>query len=344
MSIQSCLFGELPSGENIDLFRLTNAQGLKVEILTLGATLRQVSLPGANAADVTITLGHAALGSYIDKACYFGSTIGRVCNRIANGAFELEGRKYHLATNDHDRHHLHGGDLGFDRRVWRGQATALAGEDRVTLRRVSPAGEEGYPGNLEVEVIYCLTDDNRLRIEYTASTDQPTPVNLTNHAFWNLAGPNATILDHELLLCAQTYLPVDETLIPTGEQRRVADSPMDFRHFQRVGGQIDQVPGGYDHCYVLDKQEMSFAKAAVLSDPQSGRSMEIYTTEPGIQFYSGNFLDGSDGQGQRIFQQHGGLCLEAQKFPNSVNYQSFPTTVLKPTETYRQVTEHRFAW
>jgi aldose 1-epimerase len=266
-----------------------------------------------------------------------------VGNRIARGQFTLEGVDYQLATNN-NRNHLHGGNVGFDRKLWSAEPLELDGESSVRLWRTSPDGEEGYPGALQVEVIYTLSNDNTLRIAYQATTDRTTPVNLTNHAFWNLAGAGKSVLDHELTLHAKTYLPVDETLIPTGDRAAVAGTPMDFTHSHAIGERIEQIPGGYDHCYILDREGSGLSLAAELFDPKSGRRMTVATTEPGIQFYSGNFLDGSQSADGKAFNQHGAICLEAQHFPDAVNQAAFPSVILRPGQTYRQTTVHTFSW
>jgi len=342
VSIRKTHFGFTPVGLPAEIFFLENRYGLKIELLSFGATLRRVILPAPSGKDVAITLCRDSLEQYADTPCYFGSTIGRVCNRIASGRFNLEGADYQLAKNDHDTHHLHGGDLGFDRRDWSAEAIEGQGYDQVQFSRISPQGEEGYPGTLQVQVTYTLSDDNSLQIDYRATCDQATPVNLTNHAFWNLAGPDQSILDHELRLYADAFLPVDDQLIPTGRRSEVKGTPMDFSQPQVIGERIAEVSGGYDHCYVLAPPAGELRPAAVLVDPASGRSMSISTTAPGIQFYSGNFLDGCVGSGERMYQRHGALCLETQGFPNAVNEPNFPSVVLLPNETYRQTTAHNF--
>jgi len=343
MPITKEAFGETKEGAPVDLYHLENKHGLKAQIMTFGATLRLMSLPNEQGAAVDITLSRETLDQYAGESCYFGATIGRVGNRIAKGQFTLDGVDYQLATNN-ELNHLHGGNVGFDRKLWSAETMELDGESSVRLWRTSPDGEEGYPGTVHVEVIYTLSNDNTLRIAYQATTDRATPVNLTNHAFWNLAGAGNSILDHKLTLHAKTYLPVDETLIPTGDRAAVADTPMDFTHSVAIGERIEQVPGGYDHCYILDREGSGLSLAAELFEPKSGRRMTVATTEPGIQFYSGNFLDGSQSAGGKAFDQHGAICLEAQHFPDAVNQAAFPSVVLRPGQTYHQTTVHTFSW
>jgi len=337
-------YGTLPDGTEVDLYTLSNAHGMRVKIITYGAMITSVEVPDRDGKPANVTLFRDSLEDYLAGHPYFGCVVGRYANRIAKGKFTLEGQEYTLATNN-DENHLHGGEKGFDKYVWKAQPIKTDGIVGVTMTHVSPDGDEGYPGELTAAVAYTLTDENELRMAYTATTTKPTVVNLTNHAYWNLAGAGSgKILDHLMMLGADEYLPVDEGLIPTGERKPVEGTPMDFREPQPIGSRIDQVEGGYDHCYVLNKQpdeEMSLAARVV--EPESGRVMEIYTTQPGIQFYTGNFLDGTVSGGGVDYQKHDGFCLETQHFPDSPNKPDFPSTVLKPGETYEQVTIHRFS-
>jgi aldose 1-epimerase len=272
---------------------------------------------------------------------FIGATIGRYANRIANAKFTLEGKAYTLAPNDNGNT-LHGGVKGFDKRVW----IASPSDKSVKLIYDSKDGEEGYPGNLHAEVVYTLTDSNELKIEYTATTDKPTPVNLTNHSYFNLsAGKSATIEDHELMINAAKFTPVNDKLIPVGKHDDVKGTPMDFTSAKKIGKDLAAVKGGFDHNWVLNKSGNELSLTATLYDPASGRFMEMYTTEPGVQFYSGNFLDGTltGARGGISYVKHAGLCLEAQHFPDSPNQPSFPGTVLKPGETYRQTTIYKFS-
>ena len=343
MSTSKVEFGKTRDGVPVDLYTIANANGVRARIMTFGATLTLVTLPAKDGPDVEVTLSRESLAQYEEGPCYFGTTIGRFGNRIAAGRFTLDGVDYQLATNNNDINHLHGGSIGFDRVAWDGEPVKVGGADGVRLRYTSPDGEEGYPGTLSAQVVYTLSDDNKLTIDYEATTDKATPVNLTNHAFWNLAGAGGTILDHELTLHAGAYLPVDDTLIPTGKLRPVAGTPMDFTTPHRVGERIARVPGGYDHCYVLDRDGDGLSPAAEVVEPVSGRRMTIETTEPGIQFYSGNFLDGSKGARGAVYHKHGALCLETQHFPDAVNQAAFASTILRPGETYRHTTVHTFS-
>ncbi len=345
--VQKSAFGTLPDGTAVDLYTLTNANGMVVKIMTYGATVTELWVPDRGGRLADVTLGFDDLQGYLGPNPYFGATIGRVANRIARGRFTLGGRHYTLATNN-GPNSLHGGNRGFDKVVWHGQPQESSTTPAVKFTYTSPDGEEGYPGNLNVAVVFTLTDQNELGIEYTAQTDQPTPVNLTNHTYFNLCGAEkGDILGHELMLAADRYTPVDETLIPTGEIRSVHGGPMDFTRPATIGSRIAQLagdPGGYDHNYVLNSGGGSLALAARVYEPVSGRMMEMYTTEPGVQFYSGNFLDGTI-RGKRgvVYGKHHGFCLEAQHFPDSVNRPDFPSVILEPGQTYSQTTIYRFS-
>jgi aldose 1-epimerase len=289
-----------------------------------------------------IVLGYESLDSYIKNSPYFGSIVGRYGNRIAKGLFTLDGVTYKLAVNN-GQNHLHGGSKGFDKVVWKAEPVREAGAAGVKLTYLSRDGEEGYPGNLSVTVVYSLTDENELRISYEAVTDRPTPVNLTHHSYFNLAG-EGDILGHELVVNAESYTPVDAGLIPTGEIRPVKGSPFDFTTPHAIGERIARVEGGYDHNFVLRGGGGRLDLAARVFEPKSGRVMEIRTTEPGLQFYSGNFLDGTiTGKGGRVYSKHAGFCLETQHFPDSPNRPGFPSTILRPGSVYKSLTVHRFS-
>lgn len=341
-------FGVSPDGSTIDRYTLVNANGVAAAIMTYGGTLTSLHVPDRNGVFGDVVLGFETLAPYLDEHPYFGSLIGRYGNRIAGGKFELNGSTYTLACNN-GPNHLHGGPTGFHRRVWQVQAGTAADETSLELRYLSRDGEEGYPGNLAVTVVYTLTDQDELRIDYAATTDQDTVINLTNHAYFNLAA-GGDILSHELELAASHFLPVDGTLIPLGELRPVRDTPMDFTTRTPIGARIsaedEQIrhAQGYDHTWVLDKEAGTLGFAARLSDPASGRVMEVYTTEPGIQFYSGSLLDGSlTGKADQRYMQYGGLCLETQHYPDSPHQPQFPSTLLRPGEVYRQTTIYRFS-
>ena len=333
-------WGEI-DGKKVYLFTLTNKNGEEVKITNYGGTVISWVMADKKGNRSSIVLGFDNLKGYQAPPPYFGATIGRYGNRIANGKFSLDGKVYILATNN-GKNHLHGGIKGFDKVVW--DVAPLADvTPSLTLTYLSKDGEEGYPGNLKVSVKFTLTDSNALKIEYDAETDKSTPINLTNHSYFNLTGDvTNTIADHLLMIDADKYTPVDSTLIPTGELLPVAGTPFDFRRSKKIGADLEKVTGGYDHNFVLNKKGISLEKVAVLGDSISGRQIEVYTTEPGLQFYSGNFLDGSlktsDGKPIRI---HTGLCLETQHYPDSPNEPTFPSTILKPGEKYHTVTKYQ---
>jgi aldose 1-epimerase len=337
-NIQKEDFGTLSTGEQVDLYTLTGSTGIKVKIMTYGGAIVALETPDRDGQMTDVTLGFDNLADYETHRAFFGATIGRFGNRIAKGTFTLDGETYELATNN-DPNHLHGGVKGYDRVVWTAEPVEDEAAPGLKLSYLSVDGEEGYPGNLDIVVTYTLKG-NELQIDYAATTDKATPVNLTNHTFYNLSG-SGSILDHELMINAPAYTPVDSTLIPTGEIVDVAGTPFDFNTPTVIGARIDSVPGGYDHNYVLAEGD-GMLMAARLSDPKSGRFMEILTTEPGLQFYSGNFLDGTQSRGEWVFNQYHGLCLETQHFPDSPNQEQFPSTILRPGEKYETSTVMRF--
>jgi len=343
MSVSKKPYGTLPNGDEVDQYTLTNSSGLTVKVINYGGIITSIETPDRDGNMANITLFRDSLEDYLAGHPYFGAIIGRYANRIAKGKFALDGQEYTLATNNGENH-LHGGDKGFDKRVWQAQPMDGDGAVGLSMTYTSPDGQEGYPGELTATVVYTLTDENELQMAYTATTTKPTVVNLTNHAYWNLGGAGSgDILDHRMMINASRYLPVDEGLIPTGELTPVADTPMDFTSPEPIGSRIDQVEGGYDHCYVLNKaegEEMSLAARVV--DPESGRTLEILTTQPAVQFYTGNFLDGTVSGGGVDYQKHAGFCLETQHYPDSPNNPEFPSTVLRPGERYEQVTIHKF--
>jgi aldose 1-epimerase len=328
-------------GKPVDLYTLTNKNGDEVKISIYGATVTSWIVADNKKGKSNIVLGFDSLSGYLAKPPYFGATIGRYGNRIANAKFKIDTTTYQLAANN-GKNHLHGGNKGYDKVVW--DATPAADSSAsLTLSYLSKDGEEGYPGNLKITVVYTLTDDNELLIDYSAETDKATPVNLTNHSYFNLTGDvNNTILDHELQVNADKYTPVDAGLIPTGELKDVKGTAFDFLQAHKIGERIANVEGGYDHNFVLTRKGSDLELVATLSDSSTGRKLEVYTTEPGLQFYSGNFLDGtiksSDG---KAIQKHTGLCLETQHFPDSPNQPAFPSTLLKPGEKYHTVTKYK---
>ncbi|NEE00653.1 aldose epimerase family protein [Phytoactinopolyspora halotolerans] len=351
-SISSEPFGTLPDGTDVEIYTLRNSLGMEVTVLTYGGILQRISVPDRRGRLDNVTLGFDNLDDYVERNDpYFGAIIGRYGNRIAGGEFTLDGVEYQLATNN-GPNHLHGGDVGFDKRVWEVTDTfADRHSAGLELEYTSPDGEEGYPGTLETTVAYTLTNKNEIVIDYEATTDAPTIVNLTNHAYFNLSGEGSgTIEDHRLRLNASHYTPVDETLIPTGEIAPVAGTPFDFRRSTEIGARIREshqqllFGQGYDHNFVLDRESDGLELAAELRDRSSGRTLSIHTTEPGIQFYSGNFLDGSlVGTGGQTYRQSDGLALETQHFPDSPNQPDFPSTVLRPGQTYETTTVYQFS-
>jgi len=338
-------FGKMPDGTAVSLFTLTNAKGMEARIITCGGILVSLRTPDRKGALGDVVLGHDTLADYTaDTKTYFGALIGRYANRIGNAQFKLDGVTYKLPVND-GRNSLHGGPQGFDKRVWTGKEVPGG----VELTYVSKDGEAGYPGTLTAVVTYTLTDDNHLRIHYTATTDKNTVVNLTNHTYWNLKG-DGDILGHLVTLNADRYTPIDAGLIPTGELRPVAGTPFDFRQATTPGARINQTDEqlkfgkGYDHNWVVNRTGAGLSLAARVEDTSSGRVMEVYTDQPGIQFYSGNFLDGTvKGKGGRVARQHDALCLETQHFPDSPNKPTFASAELKPGGKYDTVTEFRFS-
>jgi aldose 1-epimerase len=326
------------------VYTLTNAKGMKAKIMTYGATLTELWVPDRIGKLGDVVTGFESLEGYLKGHPYFGSTVGRVANRIAKGKFTLGGKQYTLATNN-GPNHLHGGTVGFDKKVWKATPKRTADGPAVEFTYTSPDGEEGYPGTLKTAVTYTLTDKNVLRIDYRATTDKPTPVNLTNHAYFNLAG-KGDILNHQLTLFANRYTPADDTLIPTGKIASVKGTPLDFTSAKAIGSRINQVgkdPTGYDHNFVRNNNT-TFGLTARVYEPTTGRVMTMYTSEPGVQFYTGNFLDGTlTGKGGEVYKKHAAFCLEAQHYPDSVNKPNFPSVILRPGKVYRQRTEYAFS-
>ena len=344
-SVTKLPFGKTPDGSETELFTCTNANGVVLKLTDYGARIVAVEAPDRNGKLANVTLGFDSAEKYGAHSAFFGCTTGRFANRIAKGRFTLDGQEYKLATNN-GANHLHGGKKGFDRYVWSGaEVQTHEGVGALFLMR-SPDGDEGYPGRLDVSVTFVLTDKNEVKIDYSATTDKPTVLNLTNHAYWNLAGAGSgDVLSQKISIAADNYLAVDDGLIPTGKLAPVKGTALDFTEPHAIGSRIAELkkgatPGGYDHCYVLRGQKGELALAARVEDPQSGRVMEVYTTEPAVQFYTANFLDGNPQNGGH--KQHGAFCLETQHFPDSPNQPSFPTTVLRPGQTYKQTTVYKF--
>ncbi|MEK7794425.1 MAG: aldose epimerase family protein [Candidatus Hydrogenedentota bacterium] len=338
-------FGQTPDGQKVTAFDLTNANGLKARLLDYGGILASLEIPDRGGKMADIVLGCDSAEGYATVSPYFGCITGRYANRIALGKFSLDGSDYTLATNA-GPNHLHGGAIGFNKKIWAAEPFANDSGAGVVFRYTSPDGEEGYPGALTCKVTYTLTNNDELRIDYDATTDKATVINLTHHSYFNLGGHNSgPITDHELMLAAAKYTPADDTLIPTGDLADVAGTPFDFREPHRIGDRIEAASKiGYDINYVLDSGDGSLALAARVTDPKSGRIMEIFTTEPGIQFYTGGGLNGSfTGKGGAKYDRFGAFCLETQKFPDTPNHPNFPSAVLRPGETYKHTIVHKFS-
>jgi aldose 1-epimerase len=347
--ITKALFGKTPDGQSVDIFTLTNKRGIEVKITNYGGIITSLKVPDRNGKVDDIVLGFDNLDGYLKGSPYFGALIGRYGNRIAKGRFTLNGHEYKLAVNNGENH-LHGGIKGFDKVVWTAQPARIRDGVALKLTYISKDGEEGYPGTLRVHVIYRLMNTNELKISYAATTDKDTVINLTSHSYFNLAGQgNGDILNQQLSINAARFTPTDAGSIPTGELKSVTGTPFDFTVAKRIGERIEnddqqlKFGNGYDHNFVLNGDLGKLTLAAVAYDPASGRSMEVWTTEPGMQFYSGNFLDGTlTGKDGKVYQRRSGFCLETQHFPDSPNQPSFPTTVLRKGEFYHSLTIHRF--
>ena len=339
------LFGQTRAGKRVDLFTLTNAQGLSAKITNYGTIITELRVPDREGRLGNIVLGFDNLRQYLaGNPSYLGCTVGRVANRTARGRFQLDGKKYKLAVNN-GPHHLHGGVRGFDKVVW--SAEIVKGrEAAVAFTYLSRHGEEGYPGNLDVTVLMTLTNGDELRIDYTATTDRATPVNLTNHSYFNLAG-GGNVLGHELKVASKAYIPVDATSIPTGKQVPVAGTAFDFTKRKPIGRDLARLTGkpiGYDHNFVLKGGGQRLAACATVYDRTSGRVMEVRTTEPGVQVYTGNWLDGTQcGHSGIYYTQHSGLCLETQHFPDSLHHPRFPSIILRPGQTFTTTTTYKFS-
>jgi len=344
-------FGKLADGQKVSLYTLTNKNGAVTTISNYGGTVTSLMMPDRNGKVADVVLGFSSLDKYVKDSPYFGALIGRYGNRIAKGEFSLDGKNYKLATNNIGNA-LHGGLKGFDKVIWEATPKVTAHGPSLKLTYTSKDGEEGYPGTLKVTATYTLTNKNELKLVYRATTDKDTVVNLTQHSYFNLAGQgNGTILDHVLTLNASHYTPVDKTLIPTGKVATVQGTPFDFRKPTSIGARIDEkdeqlkFAGGYDHNFVADKLVPgTLDRIAKVEEPKSGRVMEVFTTEPAVQFYAGNFLDGTlKGKGGKVYVRRGGFCLEPQHYPDSPNHKNFPATVLKRGETYKNTIIYRFS-
>jgi aldose 1-epimerase len=349
MELKKQAFGQTTDAKPVELYTLTNAGGMEAKITTYGATVISLMVPDRKGEPGDVVLGYDSLEDYSTRKEYFGCIAGRYANRIAGGKFSLQGTQHQLATNDGDNH-LHGGIRGLDKVVWQAQGFEDNTGIGLRLAYLSPDGEEGYPGNLSISVTYMLTASNELRIDYNASADKPTIVNLTHHSYFNLAGAGTgDILNHDLMINADRFTPVDRSLIPTGELRKVEGTPFDFTQPIAIGARIEndeeqlQLGGGYDHNWVLNKDAEGPCLAARTFERKSGRTLEVYTTQPGLQFYSGNFMENNiAAKAGQIYHHRGGFCLETQHFPNSPNRPDFPTTVLDPKSKYEHTTVYKF--
>ncbi len=342
MRIEKASFGKTTDGQIVTRFTLTNASGNSVEMIDYGAIVVAINVPDRNGKKTNVTAGFSSLDGYLLSHPYFGATVGRFCNRIAKGSFSIDGKAYPLAVNN-GPNHLHGGKIGFDKLMWK--ATEITSESSVGLKfvLVSPDGQEGYPGQLTVTAEYNWDNENRLSIRFTATTDKPTHLNLTNHAYFNLSGAGSgPVYKHELMLSCAKYLPVDADMIPSGQLASVTNTPLDFTVKKAIGERIAELKqtNGYDHCFVVDGPAGKLRPAAIVVDASSGRTMEVMTTQPGIQLYTGNFLGG--GADNAGFKQHEAFCLETQHFPDSPNQSSFPSTLLKPGQTFVEMTTYKF--
>lgn len=335
-------FGNIDN-QDVYLYTIENQNDIKVSITNYGAIITSITMPDKVGKTGDIVLGYDSLSQYVANNPYFGAIVGRYANRIAGGRFTLDGKTYKLARNN-GNNSLHGGIKGFDKVVWDVRQFSDSARSGLVMTYISKDGEEGYPGNLKVTVTYSLDYHNRLTTLIEAETDKPTPVNLCNHTYFNLNGADTSVLYHHLTLWANQYTPVNDELIPTGARSTVLNTPMDFNNSQQIGSRISKVKGGYDHNYVLTKKPGELTTAAKLYDPQTGRQVEILTTQPGVQFYSGNFLDGTiTGKNGKLYHRHYGLCLETQHFPDSPNQPGFPNTILRPGQKYSETTIYKFS-
>jgi aldose 1-epimerase len=349
-AVTTAPFGKLPDGTSLELFTLTNAKGTRVRVTNYGGIITSLEVADRTGQLGDVVLGYDTIDGYLKSSPYFGSIVGRYGNRIASGRFTIDGTTYKLAINN-GPNHLHGGIKGFDKVVWKAAPFERTGEAGIVFTHVSPDGDEGYPGRLESTITYTLTDANQLAFDYRAATDKPTHVNLTQHSYFNLAGDGSgDVLGHELMLNADRYTPVDATLIPTGELAAVAGTPFDFKTPTAIGARIDDAHpqikfgGGYDHNFVVNRDGDGLVLVARVREPKTGRVMEVRSTEPGVQFYTGNFLDGSiTGKGGHVYRKRTGFCLETQHFPDSPNKPAFPSTLVRPGTDYRTRTVFAFS-
>ncbi|MES2998095.1 MAG: aldose epimerase family protein [Pseudomonadota bacterium] len=347
MFCQPCVFGELPDGQTVDHYTLRNPSGMSISVMNYGASLTSVKIPGLGGTVHELTLGFDQLQEYLSHDFYFGATIGRVANRIANASFNYQGCDFSLTKNKGYSHHLHGGNKGFDKVIWQPDVLIQSDKASVRFNYTSPEGDQGYPGTLEVKTTYSLTLTNELKISFEAKTDRITPVDLTNHTYWNLAGAGCgTVLNHVLQVFSDQYVVTDKDLLPTGQIAEVSDSPFDFRQPHHLGERLDQTSiNGYDLCFVLPATtNHELRLAAQIKDPQSGRTLEVTTTQPGLQFYTGNSLKNYPIASGLTTQRYGGFCMETQNLPGAVRYSQFPSPFLAPGDWYRHETIYRLIW
>lgn len=336
-------FGKTADGTPVERYVLTNGK-VTAKVMTYGGIITDLIVPDRNGKPGDVVLGFDTLDGYLKGHPFFGATVGRYANRIAKGKFSLDGKEYTLAVNN-GPNTLHGGNKGWDKYVWKVEKSS---DTSLTLSHTSPDGDEGYPGKIDATVTFTVTNDNALRIDYTAKTDKATPLNLTNHTYFNLGGPASGVIDdHVLQLEVDSFTPVDDTLIPTGKIAPVRGTPLDFTRPTAIGSRYNELtaePKGYDHNFVLRGHGELTALAARVTDPKSGRVMEVYTTEPGVQLYTSNFMDGTlKGKGEVVYKQHGAFCLETQHYPDSPNHPEFPSSILKPGETFKSTTIYKFS-
>ncbi len=345
MTIKKQSFGVLSDGTALSLYTVDNG-AMCFSCTDYGATVTSVMIPDSKGHRDDITLGFPTIEGYMQRHdCYFGVCVGRFCNRIGNAQFTLEGKTYNLDKNDNGANTLHGGFMGYNRMVWNSEIVETAEGSGVTFYRTSPDDEQGFPGNLTLQVTYLLTHHNELILKYSGMTDKPTPISLTNHSFWNLKGSGkGNIRDNIVCIDADSILEVNDKLIPTGKKIDVTGTPFDFRQPKAVGKEIDDVPGGYDHNFCINKQPGEIKLCATVAEPTTGRGMAIYTNQPGVQFYTGNFLKDTSGKNGDVYNKHDALCLETQAFPDAPNQKDFPSCILYPGSTYESVTIHKFTW
>lgn len=342
MKITSEIFGNVPGKGDAGLYSIANSNRMILKVTNYGAAIQSILIPDREGVQGDVVLGFDRLEDYLQEHPYIGTTVGRFANRIAGGRFTIGGEEYRLVQNN-GANHLHGGAVGFDKILWEAEDFADGDGAGVSMKYFSHDMEEGYPGNLQVRITYTLDEENQVRIDYEATTDKSTHINLTNHSYFNLSGRAGKIHDHEIRINASSFLVSDDELIPTGEIMDLTGSPLDLREPRRIGDIIEKVPGGFDHCYVLDRDENDPVSAALVTHSESGRTLEVFTTEPGVQFYSSNFLTGIRGKGNTAYEKHMAFCLETQHYPDSPNRPEFPSTLLKYGEIYRQRTIYRFS-